>query len=193
MLKRILILPGIILIIAATIVVAAPNQWKLIETDDYSLEIPGNWDAEKGREMPGPDFTFELKGAMIPEAYNGQPTSASGYIRGVRGATLDEGIRNVIAMNRSNADKYFPSDSDQVTHFKLASGEDAAMIKTRWTRMAKDLQQTKYDLVVYSKKKGYVHNVSIYFAYYDKKYELEADQQLDERIGLVLRSFKLKA
>ena len=191
MLKRINFLPFLLLCVAS-FAIAVPTQWQLVANDDYQLQVPADWKVAKGREMPGPDFTFELQGSMIPVSFNNQPTTTSGFIRGVRAATLNEGIRNVIAMNRTHNDKHFSSDSDKVTRFKLATGGEAAIIKTRWTRMTKNIQQTKYDLVVYSAKKGHAINISIFFGYIDKKYVLEEQQQLDQRIHEIFTTFQLK-
>lgn len=172
--------------------VAMAGNWQVVETEDYKMSVPADWKVAKGKEVPGPDYTFELQGLLIPVTFNNEATSVSAFIRAMRGATLDEGIRNVISMNRSNSDKYFASDSDQVTRFKLKSGEDAAIIKTRWTRMAKNLQQTKYDLVVYSKKKEYAINFAVFFGYMDKKYTLEEQNHLDARLREVFETFELK-
>ncbi len=193
MLKRIKIIPFLLLFFVASLAIALPNPWQTVETEAYSLQVPSGWKVAPGREMPGPDFTFELQGTLIPATYDKQPTTSTGFIRGVRGATLEEGIRNCIAMNRSHGDKHFSSDSDKVTRFKLSSGEDAAIIKTRWTRMTKNVQQTKYDLVAYSAKKGHAINISIYFAYFDKQYVLEEQAQLDVRMREIFATFKLKS
>jgi hypothetical protein len=171
---------------------AMAGLWQVVENEDYKFEVPSEWKVEKGREMPGPDFTLDLQGKLIPTEFNNKPTSVSGFIRAIRGGTLQEGIRNTISINRSNRDKYFATDSDMVTYFTLKSGEEAAIIKTRWTRMMQNIQQTKYDLVVYSKKKDHIIDLAIFFGYADKNFSLETKHELDKRMREVFDTFELK-
>jgi hypothetical protein len=179
----------LLLLIAA---VSSASQWQILETDTYRFKAPGEWKVVKGVEVPGPDFTMDLTGVMIPATHNKHEASGRGFITKISGASLQECINIVRRQNRANADKRFDSDSDRVEIIKLESGEEAAIIKTRWLLMSSNIHQTRYDLVVHSSKHSAAYTFAFYFAYFDRKYSIEETQKLDEQTRMVYETFEWK-
>lgn len=179
-----------ILLLLATSTAGLAWQWRSIETEHYRLQVPHAWTIVKGEQFPGPDYSFDLTGSMIPAMHNKQEASARGFIGRTGGASLEEAITLVRRQNRGNSDKRFDSDSDQVTYIKLKSGEDAAIIKMRWLLMSRNIHQTRYDLVIFSDKLSTAYTVALYFAYFDRKYSIEQIHKLDERTREIYETFE---
>ena len=92
---------------------------------------------------------------------------------------LDDCKDKCLSGYRANPDREFPNKfKDGQEKIKLASGQDAYFLNTRFYRKSKGLNQSRFDLVVYSDKtqSGYIYTLSI--QYLDKDYKFETDNKL---------------
>ena len=95
------------------------------------------------------------------------------------GKNLDDCKDKCLSGYRANPDREFPKKfKDGEEKIKLASGQDAYFLNTRFYRQSKGLNQSRFDLVVYSDKAkiGYIYTVSIQYS--DKDYKFETENKL---------------
>lgn len=158
-----------------------PTIWdslKTITTDNYELKVPYKW-----RQMPtggqGPEQMFEASGLALPVSFNGSPVMVTIFYVKQDGKNLDDCKDKCLGGYRANPDREFPKEfKDGQEKIKLASGQDAYFLNTRFYRQSKGLNQSRFDLVVFSGKdqSGYIYTLSIQYS--DKGYKFETDNKL---------------
>lgn len=154
------------------------DSLKTVTTDNYELKVPYKW-----RQMPtggqGPEQMFEASGLALPTMFNGSPVMVTIFVVKQSGKTLDDCKDKCLGGYRENPDRAFPKKfKDGQEKIKLTGGQDAYFLNTRFYRRSKGLNQSRFDLVVYSDKaqSGYIYTVSI--QYIDNRYKFETDNKL---------------
>jgi hypothetical protein len=154
------------------------DSLKTVTTDNYELKVPYKW-----RQMPtgglGPEQMFEASGLALPTMFNGSPVMMTIFVVKQSGKTLDDCKEKCLGGYRENPDREFPKKfKDGQEKIKLTGGQDAYFLNTRFYRRSKGLNQSRFDLVVYSDKaqSGYIYTVSI--QYIDNRYKFETDNKL---------------
>lgn len=154
------------------------DSLKTVTTDNYELKVPYKW-----RQMPtggqGPEQMFEASGLALPTMFNGSPVMMTIFVVKQSGKTLDDCKEKCLGGYRENPDREFPKKfKDGQEKIKLIGGQDAYFLNTRFYRRSKGLNQSRFDLVVYSDKaqSGYIYTVSI--QYVDNRYKFETDNKL---------------
>ena len=173
----------LILIFAATLTYGQVDQtiWdslKTVTTDNYEIKFPYNW-----RQMPtdgnDPQQFLEASGLALSSTFNGSPVIMTIFIVIQEGKDLQDCKKKCLDGYRSNSDRKFPNNfEDGEEKIKLSDGKDAYLLNTRFYRKSKGLNQSRYDLVVYSEKakSGFLYTISIQYA--DETYKFEADNEL---------------
>ncbi len=128
------------------------DSLKTIGTDNYELKVPYNW-----RQMPtggqGPEQMFEASGLALPAKFNGAPVMLTIFVVKQEGKNLDDCKDKCLSGYRENPGREFPEKFiDGQEKIKLAAGNDAYFLNTRFYRKSKELNQSRFDLVVYSDK-----------------------------------------
>jgi len=156
------------------------DSLKTVTTDNYELKVPYKW-----RQMPtggqGPEQMFEASGLALPTIFNGSPVMLTIFIVKQDCKDLDACKDKCLGGYRENPDREFPKNfKDGVEKIKLAGGQEAYFLNTRFYRKSKGLNQSRFDLVVYSDKAkaGYIYTVSIQYA--DNDYKFETDNNLSD-------------
>lgn len=154
------------------------DSLKTVTTENYELKVPYKW-----RQMPtggqGPEQMFEASGLALPVSFNGSPIMVTIFVVKQDGKNLDDCKDKCLSGYRANPDREFPKKyKDGQEKIKLASGQDAYFLNTRFYRQSKGLNQSRFDLVVYSDKaqSGYIYTLSVQYS--DKDYKFETDNQL---------------
>lgn len=154
------------------------DSLKTVITDNYELKVPHKW-----RQLPtggqGPEQMFEASGLALPTMFNGSPVMMTIFVVKQSGKTLDDCKDKCLGGYRENPDREFPKKfKDGQVKIKLIGGQDAYFLNTRFYRRSKGLNQSRFDLVVYSDKaqSGYIYTVSI--QYVDNRYKFETDNKL---------------
>ncbi len=158
-----------------------PTVWdslKTVSTDNYEFKFPYKW-----RQMPtggqGPEQLLEASGLALPASFNGSPVMVTIFYVKQDGKNLDDCKDKCLSGYRANSDREFPKKfKDGQEKIKLASGQDAYLLNTRFYRQSKGLNQSRFDLVVYSDKaqSGYIYTLSIQYS--DNDYKFETDNKL---------------
>lgn len=156
------------------------DSLKTVTTDNYELKVPYKW-----RQMPtggqGPEQMFEASGLALPAMFNGSPVMMTIFVVKQSGKTLDDCKDKCLGGYRENPDREFPKKfKDGQEKIKLTGGQDAYFLNTRFYRRSNGLNQSRFDLVVYSDKaqSGYIYTVSI--QYIDNRYKFETDNKLTD-------------
>jgi hypothetical protein len=126
-----------------------------------------------------PEQLLEASGLALPVSFNGSPVMVTIFFVKQDGKNLDDCKDKCLSGYRANPDREFPKKfKDGQEKIKLASGQEAYFLNTRFYRQSKDLNQSRFDLVVYSDKaqSGYIYTISI--QYFDKDYNFETNHKL---------------
>ncbi|MCK9562059.1 MAG: hypothetical protein M0R02_04990 [Bacteroidales bacterium] len=120
-------------------------------------------------------------GLALPATFNGAPVMVTIFFVKQDGKNLDDCKNKCLSGYRSNTDREFPKKfKDGQEKIKLTNGQDAYFLNTRFYRKSKGLNQSRFDLVVYSDKVkiGYIYTVSIQYS--DNNYKFETDNNLTD-------------
>jgi len=154
------------------------DSLKTVTSDNYEFQVPYKW-----RQMPtggqGPEQLLEASGLALPASFNGSPVMVTIFFVKQDGKNLDDCKDKCLSGYRTNPDREFPKKfKDGQEKIQLTSGQDAYFLNTRFYRQSKGLNQSRFDLVVYSDKaqSGYIYTVSIQYS--DKDYKFETDNKL---------------
>jgi hypothetical protein len=166
-------------------------QFRGIEGEGYRLRVPEGWRYTQGGAQ-GPDFYLELSGIELPATYKDGPVIATVFLTPFDAADLDDAVSGMLKGYRGNPDRVFPLPKDEAYEYKLQSGVRAPILKTKFYRKSKDLQQIRYDLVSFSEslKKAYSLTFSIQFA--DPEYSIENEWDIEGGVMKLFESFELK-
>lgn len=157
------------------------NDMKKVESENYSFYVPAKW-RDLDMSMYGMLHYYEASGLAFPLMHNGSnPVIVILCLVKTDEKSLEDvksDIENGYSKNKDRVFKdnfYFESEE-----FNLASNHKAYLINTRFFRKSKDLEQSRFDLAVYSEKanQGYMFTISIQYA--DETYQFEKDFKLKE-------------
>lgn len=166
-------------------------QFRGIEGEGYRLRVPEDWRYTKGGGQ-GPDFYLELSGLALPDTFKGGPVIATVFLAPFAAKDLDDAVEGTLKGYRGNPDRVFPLEKDEAYEHHLLSGARAPILKTRFFRKSKALQQIRYDLITYSEslKTAYDLTFSIQFA--DSEYSIEKEWDIETGVQKLFGSFELK-
>ena len=165
---------------------------KVVETEFYSLKIPAGW-LDLGKLGNLVDQSFDATSLYFVDSFSNAPIIAGLFVINAPADNLEDTRTKCLKGYKDNPDRIFPKDFvDEQTKITLESGQDAYLLKTRFFRPTKQLNQSRFDLVVYSDKakQGYLVTVSI--QYKDDTYIFEKDNNLDNFANKLYSYFKLK-
>lgn len=157
------------------------SDMKEVEGENYSFYVPVKW-RDLDMSMYGMLHYYEASGLAFPLMHNGSnPVIVILSLVKTDEKSLEDvksDIENGYSKNKDRVFKdnfYFESEE-----FNLASNHKAYLINTRFFRKSKDLEQSRFDLAVYSEKanQGYMFTISIQYA--DETYQFEKDFKLKE-------------
>ena len=168
------------------------DSLKTVTTNNYQLKVPYKW-----LQMPtGGQVTeqlFEASGLALPVMFNGSPVMVTIFVVKQDGKNLDDCKDKCLDGYRENLDREFPKKfKDGQEKIKLTGGQDAYFLNTRFYRQSKGLNQSRFELVVYSDKaqRGYIYTLSIQYS--DNDYKFETDNKLSDFAKKLYSYFALK-
>ncbi len=164
-------------------------------SDYYELQVPFEWrHLPPGSEL---EHYFEASGLAYPIELNGSPIILVLFVMKVDKsyASLEQAKDNWLAGYHDNPDRVFPEGfTDGAEKFNLPSGQDAYFLNTRFYRKSKELNQSRFDLLMYSEKANayYCYGVTVQYAdYADNGYEFETNMRLPLFAKVIFKHFKL--
>jgi hypothetical protein len=194
--KLIVVIWMLILFSLAGYAQSGDDAWKDLvvkETDYYKFSVPKSWRQTEMTAGTNPEQYFEASGILLPATYNKAPVIVTIWIAKIEASNLNEAKEKILKDYRATTDRVFAEGfSHEEESIKLRSGEEAFLLNTRFYRKSKGLNQSRYDLVVYSPKAkaGYLYTMSV--QYNDAEYRFEQKYKLKDIAKKLYESFQLK-
>jgi len=163
------------------------------EAKYYSFKVPSAWRQIQTNDK-GLEYFFEASGIGFPAKYNDKVVKVVAFITKQSCMDLDDCKFKCVSGYRYNSDRVFDNGKeDSVQKIKLASFQDAYFVKTQFFRVSNGLNQSRYDLIVFSRKAraGFVFTFSV--QYFDNTYHFEEVQGLDDFVKKLFSYFVLRA
>ena len=171
------------------------TSWKalqLIESDYYFILVPTTW-FSMGGLTENVDESIDATGRYFPDSFNLAPIIVGVFILSQPAKDLDDARSACLKGYRTNEDRIFPNDYvENEEKLTISSGEQAYLLHTRFFRKSKNLNQSRYDLVVYSKKAKKAYLVTVSVQYNDNTYAFEKKNNLDAFARRIYSYFELK-
>jgi hypothetical protein len=172
------------------------DAWKDLvvkETGFYKFSVPSSWNEIDMNGLTNPEKYFEVSGKFLPLNYNGKPVIVNIYIVKMEAHNLKEAKGKILEDYGKGADKVFPKGfSHEEKLISLKSGQKAYLVNTRFYRQEKGLNQSRYDLVVYSPKAGSAYLYTMTVQYNDAGYKFDQQYKLKATAEKLYKSFQLK-
>ena len=166
-----------------------------ISTELYQFQVPTSW-RNYGKMMSGngPEQFFEASGKGIPISFNGGPVKITVFLVKLdKAKDLKEAKENTINGYFENLDRVFEKKNDYSEKtFKLLDESEAIILNTRFYRKSKGLNQSRFDLITFSKKHKTAYMFTVSFQYIDNSYEFETDNNLSDYSEKLYKSYKWK-
>ena len=171
-----------------------PKIWdnlKTVRTENYEFQVPADW-RQTSMNGPGPEQYFEASGLAMPQLYDKSPVIVTIFLVKQECKDLNDCKFRCFRGYKSNPDREFPAnfkDGEQL--IKLVGGQDAYILNTCFYRQSKGLNQSRFDLVMFSEKAktGFTYTFSV--QYNDPTYKFESDRKLLEFAKKLFSYFKL--
>jgi len=165
---------------------------KSYEAPFISIGIPKNW-LVLGALGNIVELAFDASGLYFPEEFNKRPILAGVFVLNWRGNSLEEVKNLVIKDNRTNPDRVYDVNyKDSVYNYTLEDGTKAYIFHTRFFRKSKQLNQSRYELILFSDKYKKGYSVMISVQYFDPTYKFEADNSLKVFAARIFSLVKFK-
>jgi len=156
------------------------EKYDTINATGYVLTVPMAW-----RQLTGGDGyistrVFDAGGVSFPVQHNGKDVVAIMFLMEKECGSIEEARQLCLrSCSDSQGKTDLTADDYQLKHFRLASGQQAYKIHTRFYRPSNGLYQSRYDLVAYSAKTGKAYFYTVTLQYNDNTTAFETQYNLD--------------
>lgn len=165
---------------------------KIVETEYYQLQVPNNW-LDLGSVGDLVANSYDATTHYFPDSFNTAPILVGVFVMNQPATNLEEAKQRCLDGYKTNPDRVFPENfTEGQKKVKLTTGQDAYLINTRFYRKTKNLNQSRYDLVVYSEKSKQAYLLTVSVQYNDPSYDFEKDFRLTEFASKIYSHFVLK-
>ena len=171
------------------------TETNTISTDLYEFQVPTAWRNlnKMLSEGQGPEQYFEASGQGLPVSFNGGPVQVTVFLVKLDDSDLMDAQKGVVNGYFSNPDRVFKNKRDyEEETMTLADNSEAVLLNTRFYRKSKGLNQSRYDLVAYSKKHKTAYMFTVSIQYVDDTYAFESDNYLKDYAKKLYSTFKWK-
>jgi hypothetical protein len=152
---------------------------KKYESESILLQVPSTW-LNLGGLGSVVEVGFDGSGLYFPETLNAQPILVGLFVLNQRGTSLEAVKDSAVKDYRTNQDRIFEKGySDSVYNFNLSTGEKGYVLHTRFFRKSNKLNQSRYDLILFSKKFNKGYSVMVSIQYSDPTYSFEKTNELN--------------
>lgn len=166
-----------------------------ISTDLYKFQAPTVWRnmSKMLSSGQGPEQFFEASGQGLPVSFKGGPVQVNVFLVKLDNSNLKDAKKGVIDGYFSSPDKVFKNENDyEEETITLGDYSEAVLLNTRFYRQSKGLNQSRYDLVTYSKKHKTAYMFTVSIQYVDDTYAFETDSELEKYAKKLYETFEWK-
>lgn len=159
------------------------NIWdslKTIKTENYEFKVPLKWRQLQTQVGQGPEQLIEGSGLGFPSTYNGSPVIVTVFFVKSKARNLEEAKDNCLRGYKENPDREFPENYNSGQE-KIAVMSDMKgyFLNTKFYRKSKGLNQSRFDLIVFSEKTNSSYMYTLSIQYNDKSYKFEDENNLN--------------
>jgi len=171
------------------------TSWQYLqhyESEILSLEVPDKW-LNLGGLGSVVQVAFDGSGLYFQESMNDRPVLVGVFLLNVAGGSLEEVKETTLKEYRANTDRIFePEYVDPVYTFTLTGGIKSYLLHTRFFRKSNQLNQSRYDLIIFSEKVGKGFSVMLSVQYADPTYSFEKTNAIDALAARVFNRVVLR-
>lgn len=169
------------------------EKYDTITTTGYVLAVPMGWRQLTGGEGYISTRVFDAGGVSFPVQHNGKEVVAIMFLMEKDCGSIEQARELcLLSCSDSQGKAELNSNEYQVKHFRLASGQQAYRVHTRFYRPSNGLYQSRYDLVSYSSKTGKAYFYTVTLQYNDSTTGFETQYNLDGYASRLFSKFLLK-
>ena len=151
---------------------------KKYEAPGIAIEVPDKW-INLGGLSTVVETAFDASGLYFPDTFNMRPVLAGLFLLNQPGNSLNEAMDMALKDYRLNTDRVFdPGYRDSAVIYKLKNGNKGYVLHTRFLRTSSQLNQSRYDLILFSEKYKKSYSVMVSVQYADPTYHFENDNAL---------------
>ena len=166
---------------------------KRIETTEYIFSVPDKWRKIDAIDQSSKDRKFEFSEVSLPKIYNNSPVTALFSLRKYVCDSARAAEDYVASEITSYPDRITPPGKNyERDTMHIESGEKGVFFSTHFYRRTKISNYTRYDLVVYSKKRKAAYMLNITFQYKDPTYGIEKELKLKQYTERVFKTLSLR-
>lgn len=156
------------------------NDLATYETAALHFKTPSNW-LKLGSLGSIVEVAFDGTGRYFADSFNTAPLLVGAFLLNIPGSSLDEARDLTLQQYRTNADRVFEDDyRDSVLGYKLPGGKKGYLLHTRFLRRSNKLNQSRYDLVLFSDNLQKAYSVMLSVQYKDPGYTFETAYALHQ-------------
>jgi len=149
----------------------------VIEAGSVRLSVPALWD-ERTVPVTPPLYLAEVSGLLAPAWHDG-PVMTTVFLVKLPGDSLEDVVESAIEGYTQNPDRVFahpPPFGHEVV--QLASGQEAHLLHLRFFRTSKGLQQSRWDLIIYSSQDEMGYFLTMSVQHVDETFAIEEELHL---------------
>jgi hypothetical protein len=166
---------------------------KEVATSEYVFMVPNQWTYIPGIDISSKDRKYEFTGVGIPKEFNHFTVTGTLNLRKYDCSNINAAEDYVVTEITSYPDRVTPPGRNYETDsLKILSGEKAILFSTRFFRHTKVSNYSRFDLVVYSKKRKAAYMFTILVQYHDSTYAFETKYNLRQYALKVFSSITLR-
>ena len=169
------------------------NSLKKVEVAEYVFAVPQAWGKTDLIDISSVNRKFNFTGVGLPENFKGSPLTACFELRKNICDSLRPAVDFVLNELTSYPDRITPPGQNYTKDtLAITSGEDGVLFSTHYYRRTKALNYSRYDCIVYSKKRRAAYLLNVTYQYRDSSYSIENDLKLREYALRVFKSLILR-
>lgn len=158
------------------------TTWKNLttyKTTGISFKVPATW-LNLGGAGSIVEVAFDGSDLYFPDTFRNRPLLVGVFLLNQKGNSLDEAKELSLKDYRLNEDRVFePGYRDTSYNYNTQNGKKGFVLHTRFYRKSKQLNQSRYDFIVFSDKLKRAYSVMISIQYADPTYIFEEENSLN--------------
>jgi hypothetical protein len=168
------------------------NSLTRYESAAVSFKVPSNW-IKLGSLGSVVDMAFDGTGMYFPEADSNGYILVGAMLLNQPGNSLEAAKTLALREYKTNTDRDFEAGyRDSVYEYNLPAGKKGFVLHTRFLRISKQLNQSRYDLILFSDALQKAFSVMITVQFTDPTYRFEEQYALQQFAARLFSYVELK-
>jgi hypothetical protein len=166
---------------------------KRVETVEYVFSVPDQWKNILPVDVSTKDRKYDFTDVALPHFVNKTPLTAIFTLRRYASENTNAAEDYILSEITSYPDRITPPGYNyERDSMNILSGEKAILFSTHFYRRSKVSNFTRYDMIVYSKKRKTAYMLTATYQYKDSTYTTEKDFKFREYATRVFKTLLLR-